>query len=257
MKVITADIGNTNIVIASFENDTKEMQERLETRSKWTLPSMTAALRKCLLKNRISADEIDGSILSSVVPELSSTLAQALEAITGKPVMIMTPTLSSGIGTGRYDEATLGSDRIVDMAAAAAFYKGPAAIWDLGTATTLSVIDRNHEFIGGMISAGVQLSLTALAEHTSQLPQLSPEATDSLLGTDTVANMISGSVASTGIMIGGTAGRLSRMPDLEGIKFIITGGLGQLVLPWINRDVIYDPDLQLKGMLTIYRKNRP
>lgn len=255
MRVITADIGNTNIVIASFNNDSKEMQERLETKSKWTLPSMTAALRKCLLKNQIPNGGIDGSILSSVVPELNDCLARALEAVTGKPTMIMHPSLSCGIGTGRYDEATLGSDRIVDMAAAAAFYGAPAAVWDLGTATTLSVIDANHEFIGGMISAGVQLSLTALAEHTSQLPQLVPEATENLLGTDTVANMISGSVAATGIMIDGTAGRLAKLPGLEGLRLIITGGLGQLVLPWISREVIYDPDLQLKGLLTIYRKN--
>ncbi len=257
MRVLTADVGNSNIVIGCFDGEKLEGSFRLPTIQDWTPGSLRKAVRSAFVEKELSTSGLDGAILSSVVPEINEMLTTVLEELTGKSVMLMSPTLNSGILTQKYDVSRLGADRIVDMAAAASIYGTPVAVWDLGTATTLSVVNERSEFVGGMISPGVQLSLTALSEHTAQLPRLQAQSTDRLLGTDTASNMISGTAAATGLMIEGAAARIAEELGVapEKLNVVITGGLGKLVVPWIRRDVIYDPDLLIKGMLTIYHKN--
>lgn len=254
--ILTADIGNSNIVLGCFEADALAFTERLITRRKWTRESMAHEILRLLTSHGVDPASVSGGIISSVVPELDPILGGAIERATGSRPLQMDNTLNTGIGTHRYDVSTLGEDRLVDLAAAAAVYGAPAAVYDLGTCTTLSVIDADANLIGGMISAGVQLSLDAQAERTSQLPQLTAGPVDRLLGQDTVSNMISGSVASTGIMMDGVIRRIREDYHLPDLKVIVTGGNGKVVLPWIRGKVIYDPDLLLKGMLVIYRMNR-
>ncbi|MEE0954380.1 MAG: type III pantothenate kinase [Eubacterium sp.] len=254
-RVIACDVGNSNIVLGCFEGERLLMTDRLQTHRKWTLQSMEHSIRQAFSANQLADSRFDGSILSSVVPELNLILSEALAKITGKKTMVMNTSLETGISMGRYDTATLGMDRVVDLAAAASYYGTPAAIYDLGTCTTLSVLDRNAVLLGGMISAGIQLSLDVQAERTAQLPQLTAAPTEDLLGNDTVSNMISGAVASCGIMIDEVTDRIAETYGLKDMKVVITGGNGKLVLPWIRKEVFYDPDLLLKGLLAIYRKN--
>lgn len=254
-RVITCDVGNSNIMLGCFEGDSLLLTARLKTHQKWTQQSLDHAIRRAFIAGGLEEDLFEGSIISSVVPELNGLLSGALERLTGQKPLVMTASLETGVDLGHYDTATLGMDRVVDMAAAAFYYGTPVAIYDLGTCTTLSVLDGEAVLLGGMISAGIQLSLDAQADHTSQLPQLTAAPTEQLLGNDTVANMISGAVASCGIMIEGVTDRIAETYKLTDMKVVITGGNGKLVLPWIRRKVSYDPDLLLKGMLVIYRKN--
>lgn len=254
-KVIAADAGNSNIVLGCFDGSRLLFTDRLETRRKWTSQSMSLELVRRLRDMKTDPGEIEGSIISSVVPEVDPVLAASLEKVTGKAPLMMNTGLQTGIGTGLYDTTNFGQDRLADMAAAIAFYGTPVAVYDLGTCTTLSVVDRQTRFIGGMISAGVQLSLDAQAERTSKLPQLTADMADSLLGLDTISNMISGSVASTGIMMDGVIGRIMDEYSLPDLNVVITGGNGRFVLPWLRHRVTYDPDLLLKGLLTIYHRN--
>jgi type III pantothenate kinase len=255
MRVITADIGNSNIVYGVFRDRQLEYLGRIETHRKWTVQSMYREFVNAFETEEIPIDQVDGSILSSVVPEMNQLLIYVMERITGKKPLVMSTELKSGIRTDRYDTSCLGADRIVDMAAAAALCGTPVAVYDLGTATTLSVVNEKGEFIGGMISAGVQLSLNALAEHTSQLPQLSAEEATELLGDDTVSNMISGAVAAQGIMIDSVIGHVATNLGVRDLNVVITGGLGKLVLPWIHRNVRYEANLLLRGLLEIYEQN--
>lgn len=254
-KVITADTGNSNIVIGLFDGDSLLFTDRLETRRKWTPQSMAFELRRILASGGMDPKSIEGSIISSVVPEVDPILKSALLRVTGKEALQMNTGLRTGIGTKLYDTSNFGQDRLVDMAAAIAFYGTPAAVYDLGTCTTLSVTDREANFIGGMISAGVQLSLDAQADRTAKLPQLTAEPAESLLGRDTISNMISGAVASTGIMMDGVIKRIREDYNLPDLKVIVTGGNSRYVLPWIREKVIHDPDLLLKGLLAVYRMN--
>lgn len=254
-KVITADAGNSNIVLGCFDGSRLLFTDRLETRRKWTSQSLALKLRRMLRDLKTDPSEIEGSIISSVVLEVDQVLSASLEQVTGKQPIMMNTGLKTGIGTKLYDTSNFGQDRLADMAAAIAYYKAPVAVYDLGTCTTLSVTDRNANFIGGMISAGIQLSLDVQAERTSKLPQLTAEKTEMLLGLDTISNMISGAVASTGIMMDGVIGRIMEEYSLPDLNVVVTGGNGRYVLPWIRHKVIYDPDLLLKGLLTIYRMN--
>ena len=242
MRVLAADIGNTNIVVGCFLGDGLEITLRLITRQKWTAQSMRREIEDGMRRSGIGPEALTGAgaVYSSVVPELDGMLSDALGRLTGRQPL----------------KTHLGTDRIVDMAAAVAFYGAPVLVCDLGTATTISVVDGKRQFAGGMIAAGVQLGLDALAERTAQLPQLEAEAADSLLGEDTIACMRSGSAAACGIMLDGVAERTAELLGEPDLKLVVTGGLGRLVLPWIRRPAVYDPDLLLKGLLSLYRRNR-
>lgn len=226
---------------------------RAETGRKWTAERIRSWLLDACSREDMEQTEFDGAILSSVVPTLSNICASALQEITGKPAVLMDRTRATGIRIGSYDADAVGIDRLVDLAAAAHFYGTPVAVYDLGTCTTLSVVDDTCTFVGGMISPGIQLSLTAMAEHTAALPQLIAKGTDVLLGNDTASCMYSGTAAAAGIMIDGVLTAL-RKDYGQSMKAVVTGGLGELVLPWITGDVAFDPDLQLKGLLAIFRQ---
>ena len=218
--------------------------------------------------------KFDGSILSSVVPQLNDDMLRILEMITNEKPLLMGAFLRTGIDVSGYDkradgeaegdsyrikkgEARLGTDRIVDLSAAHAMFPGkPVMVCDLGSCTTISVIDAEGRFVGGMISAGLQMSLDTEAQRTSQLPQLEASEVTSLLGRDTASNMMSGAVAGTGLMISAAAARIQKEYGLDGMKLVLTGGLGRLVLPWIEANVSYEPDLLMKGLYEIYRRNK-
>ena len=258
MRVLAADIGNSNIVVGCFFGDCLEITLRLITRQKWTAQSMRREIEDGMRRSGIGPEALAGAgaVYSSVVPELDGMLSDALGRLTGRQPLKTQASLETGFSTGDYDKSLLGTDRIVDMAAAVAFYGAPVLVCDLGTATTISVVDGKRQFAGGMIAAGVQLGLDARAERTAQLPQLEAEAADSLLGGDTIACMRSGSAAACGIMLDGVAERTAELLGEPDLKLVVTGGLGRLVLPWIRRPAIYDPDLLLKGLLSLYARNR-
>jgi type III pantothenate kinase len=144
------------------------------------------------------------------------------------------------------------------MAAASQLADGPIMTVDLGTCTTINVMDAKRTFLGGMILPGIQLELRALADGTAQLPSLMPEPVTELLGRNTRDNMLSGTIACTGLEIQAIADRVERDLDLEkgSLQVILTGGLGQLVLPWIDGPVTYEPDLMLHGLRSILLRNQ-
>lgn len=254
MYVLTIDIGNTTISAGLFADDACQAELRLPSNEIWEQAALTEALRQFLASQLPQARWLDGAVLTSVVPACTILVQNALESITGHPALELTAGIPCGINLGCYDVAHLGTDRIVDMAAAAALFDGPVAIWDLGTATTLSVIDRNRVFIGGMISPGVELGLQALHEHTAQLPVVTPGRCPSLLGNDTESNMRSGSVVATGLMISAAAARIAQQYFCEDLQVVITGGHAEYVLPWISwQNTAHIPDLQRRGMLSIWR----
>ena len=239
-RILTVDIGNSNIVVGSFDGEQLEFTGRIETKRDYTTEKIVSEI-SALLSDWQSNDKAstalgtsyDGAILASVVPEITDKTLDALEKIIGKRPLLVGPFLRTGVDISRYKEGAIGMDRIVDVAAAVSMYGAPVMVCDLGTCTTITVADscledadeeelacRNStnsvekeekysgRIIGGMICPGVQLSLDAEATRTSQLPQLSACEVDSLLGLDTASNMMSGVVAGTGMMIAELARRL-------------------------------------------------
>ncbi|WP_026490518.1 type III pantothenate kinase [Butyrivibrio sp. XBB1001] len=237
-RILTVDIGNSNIVVGFFDGEQLEFTGRIVTKRDYTTEKIVSEI-SALLSDWQSNDKAstalgtsyDGAILASVVPEITDKTLDALEKIIGKRPLLVGPFLRTGVDISRYKEGAIGMDRIVDVAAAVSLYGSPVMVCDLGTCTTITVADSCSEdaeeqacrdltnsvekeekysgrIIGGMICPGVQLSLDAEATHTSQLPQLSAYEVDSLLGLDTASNMMSGVVAGTGMMIAELARRL-------------------------------------------------
>ncbi len=283
-EIITIDIGNSNIVIGLWKDDSLCGPWRIATRREGGYSDIKAAFEN-IFKN-IKLSQTAGAIISSVVPEITMAVSEAIEQFIQEKPLIMGAFLHTGIDISDYDGPRLGVDRIVDLTAARALFKKtdrkeiqndektgghPVMVCDLGTCTTITVADANGKVVGGMICAGVQLSLDAQAMRASQLPKLEAGEVYDLLGQDTASNMLSGAVAGCGLMITGIYEQLSKgamtvkelfeekprkINNLSDIRLVITGGLGEIVMPWIKAEAVYKPNLLLKGLREIYLLNK-
>jgi type III pantothenate kinase len=249
-NVLLVDIGNSNIVIGVHNGGNLISTHRILTKKDYSYEELLSSFR-----DNLSEGPFSGAILTSVVPEIADVTLKVLKTLTGRDPLLAGLSLDTGIDTSDYDTSCLGTDRIVDLVAASSICGTPTMVCDLGTCTTISVINYEKKLIGGMICAGVQLSLDAQAQRASQLPQLTASENFNLLGTDTASNMISGAVSGTGILISAVAEKISSQYNLPDLKVVVTGGLGRFVIPWIDRKVVYEPDLLMKGLYELYRLN--
>lgn len=252
--ILAVDIGNSNIVLGCFENEKILFIERLSTNKGSTALEYTILIKNILELNALTNQEFDGAIISSVVPSLTHTLRDAVVRLTGKQVMIVGPGIKTGLKIMLDNPAQLGSDRVADAVAAVHGYSCPLIIVDMGTATTVSAIDQNKNFLGGMIIPGLRVSLESLTSRTSQLPNISLDPPKKVIGSNTVDCMRSGIIYSTASSIDGV---IERIEDEIGEKctVISTGGLAKTIIPYCKHDIIIDDMLLLKGLMIIYNKN--
>lgn len=254
--VLAADAGNTTVTVTCFRDGSALFTGRIDTDREEGEDTYLTGMRALLRANGIRADEIDGSVLSSVVPEITQALSQALSDMTGKNPLVVSSALDTGITVSPAYGGTLGNDRLTDCAAALHLYGGPVAVFDLGSCTTVSVADENGVFVGGMITAGIQMSLTACHEHTSQLPLLTADLPAHVIGRNTASCMQSGAVIGAAAMIDGFCERIEQELCTDSLRTVLTGGLGKLVIPFCRTEVAFEPDLLVKGLLYIYERNR-
>ena len=252
--ILGLDIGNTNIVMGCFEENTILFRERISTNQLATDLEYASLMRTALDMHSLKAESITGAIISSVVPSITATVKKAIAKLTGVTAMIVSPGIKTGLSIVVDDPSTLGSDQVVDAAAAIKEYKPPMIIIDMGTATTMSVIDKKKNYLGGIIMTGMAVSSDALTTRTSQLPRIALEAPKKVIGTNTVDCMKSGVMYSTACSIDGLIERIEEELG-EKCTVVATGGLASLVVPLCRRKIILDEDLLLKGLMVIYNKN--
>ena len=229
--LLALDVGNTNIVIGFLDESGIRNIARLETDRDKTAHEYAISLRQVIEFSGIAPENIDGAILSSVVPPINGALIAAVRMITGiRPL-------------------------VVGAAAALAIHAPPLIIIDMGTATTMTVIDREARVLGGAIIPGVGISLEALANGTSQLPHISLDAPKKCISSDTVEAMRSGSVYGTAAMLDGMIERMEAELG-EPAAVIATGGLGGCIIPYCRREITYDKNLLLNGLWALYQKNK-
>ncbi len=252
--VLTTDIGNSNIVLGVFEGDDLRLTLRIKTDATRTQDEYAINFNSMLKINGIDIKDIDGAIVSSVVPNLTLPVARATERLLGKKPMILGPGVRTGLDIRIDDPSQLGSDIVADAVAAVHCYGAPAIVIDMGTATTVSAIGKNGEFLGGAIAPGLRISLGALAQSAAQLSQISIESPDKAIGTNTTDSLKSGMVLGFASMLDGLCGKFEKEIGAP-CKVIATGGLSELVVSNCERKVIHDRDLLVKGLLLIYRKN--
>ena len=251
--ILAIDIGNTNIVVGCCKDNKVSFVERISTNH-----TSTGAWICCFDKDDFGTlqhwfSKIDGAIISSVVPTVTITMKRAIKKITGCDAMIIGPGIKTGLSIVIDNPAQLGSDLVVDAVAGIHEYGAPIIIFDLGTATTISVVDKNNNYIGGVIMPGMGISLNAMVSGTSQLPRISLEEPKKIIGSNTVDCMKSGILYGTASSMDGMIERIKE--EIGEAKVVATGGLASTVVPHCKNDIILDDELLLKGLMIIYNKN--
>lgn len=252
--ILAIDIGNSNIVAGGLEGGKVCFVERLSTNRHKTELEYAIDFKNILELHGLTPGSLEGGILTSVVPQISNTVKRSAELLLGRKILQVSPSMNTGISLLVDSPSSLGSDRIVDAVGALSQYPAPLIIFDMGTATTISAIDRDQNYLGGIICPGIRVSLDSLTLHTSQLPGISLEAPPRAIGTNTVDSMKSGIVFGTASMVDSIARRLKSELG-EDAEIIATGGLARFILPYCRQQIIYDEDLLLKGLWKLYQLN--
>lgn len=252
--LLTIDIGNTNINLGIFNGDELTMSARLATERQKTDDQFTIDFVNIFSVYNINTTDIEGAVISSVVPEITVHIKNAVKRLTGKKVIVLSPGVKTGLNIMIDNPAQLGADLAAGAVGVAAEYPLPAFVVDLGTATKIFAVDENRGFRGCMIAPGVAISVKALTDTSSLLPAISLEPPKKACGTNTIESMQSGIVLGTASMIDGLLDRFAE--ELGEPKTIIaTGGLSSFITPVCKREMLYDGDLILKGLKAIYEKN--
>jgi type III pantothenate kinase len=252
--ILAIDIGNSNIVFGGVEGDEILFEARIRTESTKTSDEYCVDLKIILDVYKVSADSIEGSIISSVVPQVLNSVKTALLKLTGKTPLVVGPGLKTGLKIMIDNPAQLGSDRVADAVAAVSEYPCPLITIDMGTATTISVIDKNQNFIGGVIMPGLRISAESLSSRTSQLPQISLDPPKKAIGRNTIDCMRSGIVLGCAATIDGIVEKIEQELGYS-CTVVSTGGHANIVIPYCKRQIIVDEKLLLKGLMILYRKN--
>lgn len=251
--ILAIDIGNTNIVLGVMDNESLLFSGRLSTNLYETDEEYAMKLHSFLSIHKLL--NIDGAILSSVVPALVGTVKKAVKIVTGITPIIVGPGIKTGLSIKIDDPAQLGADLVVGAVAAKNKYPQPTIFFDLGTATSGIVLNKNGECIGGMIAAGVKTAINALSSSTSLLPQIEITAPKKAIATNTIDCMKCGAVIGTAVMIDGLIDRFEEELG-EKSTVIVTGELGSSIIKNCKHDIIMDKNLLLDGLRIIYDKNR-
>lgn len=253
--ILAIDVGNTNIVLGLIREGSIEKIYRFHTNTQETDTEYAIKFSQLLEMLGVKPGALEGCIISSVVPQVTEVLKSALLGLTGAEPMVVGPGMKTGLNVRIDDPATLGADLAVGSIAALEYYGGPAIVIDLGTATTITLVDESRSFRGGAILPGIKISYGALTSGTSLLPQISIIPPKRVVATNTVDCMRSGAVYGTAAMIDGM---IERMEEEFGKKCVIvaTGGLASSVIPYCRHEIVCDDDLLLKGLWQLYLRNR-
>lgn len=256
--ILTIDVGNTNTVIGGFdENDKPLFESRISTDRSRMEDQYAITLVDILHLYRQEPNNIEGAIISSVVPPVTGQLKAAVEKVCGCRVLTVGPGIKTGLNIKIDEPASLGADMAAVAVGAKEHYKLPAIVIDLGTATKILAVDKTGAFIGGIIAPGVKISTEALAAKTASLPLISinSEPMKNVIGTNTIDCMRSGLLYGTAFMVDGFIEHFEREIG-EKCTVIATGGFSAIIQPLCSKEFILDKALIMTGLLDIYKKNR-
>ncbi len=253
--ILTVDIGNSNIVLGGVRVEKILFEARLRTDATKTSDEYCIDVKTILDVYGFRTADVEGAIIASVVPQVLNSMQTAIKKLTGKTALVVGPGLKTGLNIQIENPAQTGADLVVGAVAALQSHKAPLILVDMGTATTISVLDKTGAFIGGCISPGVKISMDALTARTALLPGLQLDQPKKAIGRNTIDCMRSGLMLGAACMIDGM---IERMEEELGYKttVIATGGIAKFVIPMCRRAIIYDKDLISKGLAALYRENR-
>lgn len=253
--ILAIDLGNTNIDIGGFDENELKFVTRLSTETKKTEDEFAVSVLSCLSLYGIDKSDVSGVIVSSVVPPLNPVIKNAVLFLFKTEPIFVGPGIKSGIGIRCDTPSSVGADIISAAVAAHYIYGSPSLIIDMGTATKMTVVNRNGEFIGTSIIPGVLMGLNALAETTAQLPKISLDSPKSVIAKNTTDCMRSGVIYGNASMIDGMIERINEEFGEE-LSVYATGGLATSIIPYCKKKINIDEHLVLKGLSILYKKNK-
>lgn len=253
--VLTIDVGNTNIVLGCFDGDRIAFTERLSTDIGKTSLEYAILFRMALDLHDVKMESVDGAIIGSVVPPVTPVIRTALRKVCGVTAYVLGPGLKTGLNIRMENPASVGADLIAGAVGAMESYPCPLMVIDLGTATTMCVVDEKETFIGGMIMPGIRVSLKSLVQEASMLQGISLEKPKTVIGHNTVDAMRSGILFGNASMIDGMIDRTEEEIGKK-LTVIATGGLASQVIGSCRHSIVLDEDLVLKGLARIYVRNK-
>ncbi len=254
--LLTIDIGNTNITIGVYNSDELVFVSRIATDRSKTPDQYAIDFKQIFALYNTPQNSFQGAAISSVVPELSSSISDAVKKITGCKPMILGPGIKTGMNILIDNPAQLGADLLAGCVGAAALYPLPCLVVDLGTASKISVIDKNGSFCGCTITPGIGISLDALSARTSQLPSISLKTPKKAIGKNTVDSMQSGTVFGYAAMIDGLCEKLEEELGEKVMSTVATGGLAKDLIKSCKRNIAYNGELIHYGLKVLYEKNK-
>ena len=252
--ILAIDIGNTSLEMGCVDNDEILFHERIGTDLRKTELEYTIAFKGILNFFSVNLNAIEGVIMSSVVPSLTNTIETAIEKLTGKKAMIVGPGVKTGLNILLDNPTDMGADLVANAVAGIAEYGFPLIIVDMGTATTIEVVDRKGNYIGGAVMPGFNSSFYSLIRSAARLPNIEPEAPGKTIGKNTIDCMKSGIVYGNASMVDGMIDRIEKELGY-GVKIVATGGMAKTLVSVCKHDILLDQELLMKGLNIIYKKN--
>lgn len=254
--LLVIDIGNTNIKYGVWKDDTMLASFRVSSRLSRTADEYGSVLVNLLGNSGIKKSDIDGIIVSSVIPPLNYTVCHMCEYFFGISPLMVGPGIKTGINIKAENPKEVGADRIVNTDAAYKKYGGPLIVIDFGTATTFNVVDGSGAFIGGVIAPGIKTSLEGLVHSTAQLPMIELVPPKKAIAKSTESNMQAGIIFGFSGLVDNIVGKIRKELGDDTVKVVATGGLGEIIAKETKSIEIVDRTLTLFGLKTIYDLNK-
>ncbi len=254
--ILVVDVGNTNINFGVYREKELKATFHITTKTPRTSDEYGVMLLDLLERKGIDVSELEGSIISSVVPDVMHSLTGGIVRYTNTKPLIVGPGIKTGIKIITENPRAIGADRIVDAVAAYEKYGGPVLVIDFGTATTYDYVTANGEFAAGITAPGIRISLEALWKSAAKLPNVEIKKPKSILAQETITSMQAGLLYG---QIGQTEYIIRKVKEETGIadlKVVATGGLGRSIADETKDIDIYDSYLTLEGLRMVYDKNR-
>ncbi|MBG9795526.1 transcriptional regulator [Paenibacillus dendritiformis] len=255
--ILVIDIGNTNIVLGVYEGDKLLHNWRLSTSRQSTTDEYGVMIYNLFTMTKLSVKDIEGVILSSVVPPIMHTMEMLCRKYLNKAPLIVGPGVKTGLNIRIENPREVGADRIVNAVAAIELYGGlkPLVVVDFGTATTFDVIDVKGNYIGGAIVPGIGVSTEALYQRAAKLPRIELTKPKSVIGRNTVHSMQAGIIFGYAGQVDGIVDRITNELGAEP-TVIATGGMAELIASESRTIDTTNPLLTLEGLRLIYNRNK-
>lgn len=253
--LLAVDIGNTQIAFGLYDKQELLFSSRIASNISHTCDQYAIELKNILELYGYQTVQITGAIISSVVPGIGVYINQAINKLTGITALNIGPGIKTGLNIKVENPPQLGGDIVVGAVAAAALYRLPAIIFDFGTATKISVVDKDGCFLGCAITAGINISIEALATRTATLPFITIDIPKNIIGVNSIESMKSGLVYGAVALIDSMSERIEEELGSTA-TLILTGGLSGIVYGQTKREVIFSDNLLLEGLRIVFEKNR-